>query len=244
MAKNYENLIDLSLLSTFKAQNDQTYAAKSDVATLVGSDADKSVRTIASEELAAQLIAENAAESLNTLTEIAAWIQNHPGDAAAMNAAITALQNKVDTGDQTVSAYVAAAIAALNIGDYATAANLTALAGRVTALESSVNGLGALAAKDTVSESDLAAELKAKVNAAAEGNHSHDNKAVLDGVTAEKVAAWDAKSDFSGAYADLTGKPTIPTTVAELTDAADYAKQADIPTFTLATEADILALFA
>ena len=244
MANNYENLIDLSLLSIFKAQNDLAYAAKSTVDTLVGSDAGKSARTIAAEELAVQLVPANAQEALNTLAEIAAWIQAHPGDAAAMNAAITALQNKVDTGDQTVSAYVAAAIAALNIGDYATAANLTALAARVTDLENTVEGLGVLADKDEVTEADLAAELKAKVNAAAEGNHSHDNKTVLDGVTAEKVAAWDAKSDFSGAYADLTGKPAIPSTVAELTDAADYAKKTDIPTITLATEADILALFA
>ena len=244
MAINYENLIDLSLLSTFKAQNDLAYAAKSTVDALVGSDAGKSARTIANEELAAKLIPENAAASLNELTEIAAWIQAHPGDAAAMNAAITALQNKVDTGDQTVSAYVAAAIAALNIGDYATAANLTTLAGRVTDLEDIVNGLGSMAEKELVSEADLADELKAKVNAAAEGNHSHDNKTVLDGVTAEKVAAWDAKSDFSGAYADLTGKPTIPTTVAEMTDSGNYALKTDIPTISLATEAAVLALFA
>lgn len=64
----------------------------SKVATLIGSDASKSVRTIANEELAAQLIPETAKESLDTLTEIAAWIQNHPDDAAAMNSAITALQ--------------------------------------------------------------------------------------------------------------------------------------------------------
>lgn len=106
-----------------------------EIDTLVGEDAGKSVRTIANEELAAQLIPANAAEALDTLQEIAAWIQEHPGDAAAMNAAIEALETKVDTGDQTVSAYVAAAIAALNIGDYALAADLTALAGRVDALE-------------------------------------------------------------------------------------------------------------
>ena len=221
MAINIENVIDLSLLSTFKAENDKVYAAKSDVSTLVGSDSGKSVRTIANEELAARLVPENAAASLDTLTEIAAWIQAHPGDAAAMNAAITALQNKVDTGDQTVSAYVTAAIGALNIGSYAKAADLAAYAarletaeGKITALESSVNGLGAMAAKDTVSESDLDAELKAKVNAAAEGNHAHDNKGVLDGITAEKVAAWDDKANAS-----------------------------DIPTISLATEAAVLALF-
>lgn len=191
------NVIDLNLLSTFKGQNDLAYAAKADVATLVGSDSGKSVRTIANEELAAQLIPANAQEALNTLTEIAAWIQAHPEDAAAINAAITALQAKVDT-EGTVSAAITAAINALGITAYAKTADL-----------------GALAAKDTVAEADLDAALQAKVNAAAQGNHAHDNKDVLDGVTAEKVAAWDAK-----------------------------ANAADIPTITLATEADILALFA
>lgn len=105
------------------------------VDTLIGNDANKSVRTIANEELAKQLIVEGAQESLDTLAEIAAWIQEHPGDAAAMNEAIVALQNKVDTGDKNVSVYVADAIAALSIGDYAKAAELTELAGRVSALE-------------------------------------------------------------------------------------------------------------
>lgn len=105
------------------------------VSTLEGNDAGKSVRTIANEELAAQLVADGAKESLDTLAEIAAWIQSHPDDASAMNQAIAALQNKVDTGDKTVSAYVADAIAALSIGDYAKAADLTALAGRVKAIE-------------------------------------------------------------------------------------------------------------
>lgn len=66
-------------------------AAKADVDTLIGSDAGKSARTIANEELTKQLIPEDAQESLNTLTEIAAWIQEHPDDASAMNAAIAKL---------------------------------------------------------------------------------------------------------------------------------------------------------
>lgn len=67
-------------------------AVLGNITTLVGSDTGKSARTIANEELAAQLIPESAKESLNTLTEIAAWIQEHPDDASAMNAAIEALQ--------------------------------------------------------------------------------------------------------------------------------------------------------
>lgn len=172
-------------------------------------DAGKSIRTIANEELAKQLIPENAAEALNELQEIAAWIQSHPGDASAMNEAIVALQNKVDTGDQTVSAYVAAAIAALNIGDYATAANLTELAGRVTtaegkitALEGTVNGLGNLATKDIITESEVDSALMEKINSSAQGNHSHANKGVLDGITAEKVAAWDAAEGNAKTHAN------------------------------------------
>lgn len=198
--------------------------------TLVGSDSNKSVRTIANEEIAAQLISADAAESLNELKEIADWIQSHPGDAAAMNTAITALQNKVVLGTYvdgeetkeyaTVKAYVEAAIAALNIGDYALAADLTALAGRVGTLETTAGNLKAMAFKDIVSESDLATELAEKVNAASEGNHahlnkdlldtydqtnadlkdavakkhSHDNKDVLDGISANRVTAWDGKA--------------------------------------------------
>ena len=88
------------------------------VTTLIGSDTAKSVRTIANEELAAQLIPSTAKESLDTLQEIAAWIQSHPDDASAMNTAITNLQNLVgtlpqETEETTVVAWVTAELAAL-----------------------------------------------------------------------------------------------------------------------------------
>lgn len=57
--------------------------------------------------------------------------------------------------------------------------------------QNSVEKLGTLAGKDKVAESDLDAELAEKVNAASEGNHSHANKSVLDGITGEKVTSWD-----------------------------------------------------
>ena len=88
------------------------------VTTLIGSDAAKSVRTIANEELAAQLIPQSAKEALDTLQEIAAWIQSHPDDASAMNTAITNLQTLVgtlpqDTEETSVVAWVTAELAAL-----------------------------------------------------------------------------------------------------------------------------------
>ena len=158
-----------------KAAKDAADAAQADVDTLVGTDTGKSARTIANEELAKQLIPENANESLDTLAEIAAWIQAHPDDASALNAAITKLQAILagiggDDEKATVVAYVTDAIAALSIGDYAKAADLTALAARVTALEA-----------DT---------------------HTHSNKTVLDGIDAAKVAAWDAAEQNAKDYAD------------------------------------------
>ena len=113
------------------------------VTTLIGSDADKSVRKIANEELAAQLIPANAAESLDTLQEIAAWIQDHPGDASAMNSAIEVLQKKTKLGEYTpegqsdaveyatVKAYVEAVKKEL-------ATNTTGLASRVKANEDAI----------------------------------------------------------------------------------------------------------
>lgn len=77
-----------------KADDADVTAVSDKVTTLIGSDANKSVRAIASEELAAQLIPETAAESMDTLEEIAAWIQAHPEDASAMNAKIAALEAK------------------------------------------------------------------------------------------------------------------------------------------------------
>lgn len=149
------------------------------VDTLVGTDTGKSARTIANEELAKQLIPESAKESLDTLAEIAAWIQAHPDDVAAINKAISDLTALVgalpeDAIATTVIGYVKeyadGAIAALKIGDYAKAADLTALAARVTALETD--------------------------------SHTHANKDVLDGVTAEKVTAWDAAEQNAKDYTD------------------------------------------
>ena len=74
------------------------------VTTLIGSDSGKSVRTIANEELAAQLIPEGAKQSLDTLQEIAAWIQAHPDDASAMNQAISTLETLVGTLPEGITA--------------------------------------------------------------------------------------------------------------------------------------------
>lgn len=63
-------------------------------------------------------------------------------------------------------------------------------------------GLGSIAYLSEIAEANLSAELAEKVNASAEGNHAHSNKTVLDGITAEKVAAWDSAEADAIAHAD------------------------------------------
>ena len=55
--------------------------------------------------------------------------------------------------------------------------------------------------------------------------HEHTNKDVLDSITALDISAWNAKSDFSGSYNDLTDKPTIPTNVSQLTNDLSLATE-------------------
>lgn len=63
-------------------------------------------------------------------------------------------------------------------------------------------GLGSLAYKSEVAEADLNEALAKKINDASAANHGHENKTVLDGITAEKVAAWDASEQNAKDYAD------------------------------------------
>lgn len=136
------------------------------VSTLIGEDTNKSIRTIANEELAAQLIPEGAKDSLDTLQEIAAWIQKHPDDASAMSAAISALEEKV--GDKTVSAQITEAINALKAGDIKNAVD------RIAALETDTHTHANKALLDTYTQTEVnLADAVAK-------KHSHANAAELD----------------------------------------------------------------
>lgn len=124
----------------------------------------------------------------------------------AMNAAIsTAISGLINGAPETydtlkeIADYIDAhqdVVDALNasIGSKADASVVATLQETVKAIKTVTDSLGALATKDSVAESDLDESLKAKINAAAEGNHSHDNKTVLDGITADLVTAWNGKS--------------------------------------------------
>lgn len=80
-----------TILADYVTDNDLS-TLEGKVNALVGSDTAKSARAIAREEIAAQLIPEEAQEALDTLQEIADWIQNHPSEVTAINTAILNLQ--------------------------------------------------------------------------------------------------------------------------------------------------------
>lgn len=164
------------------------------VTTLIGTDAGKSARTIANEELAAQLIPETAKESLDTLQEIAAWIQAHPDDASAMSAAIDALEEKV--GDSAVSAQITSAIDALKAGDIKSATD------RIAALEADTHTHANKALLDTYTqtEADLADAVAKK--------HEHANKAELDKFVDGDKAKLDAAVQTVTAGTGLTATKT------------------------------------
>lgn len=75
------------------------------VNTLVGTDVDKSVRAIAIEVLAEQLLADGLTDNFATLQELAAWLADHPEEAAEMNAAIQANTSAITALQGTVGSH-------------------------------------------------------------------------------------------------------------------------------------------
>lgn len=169
------NYDDTAIKASIKANTDALIILNGDEA--VEGSVKKTASTIAAEKVAA--IINNAPESFDTLKEIADWIATHGTDAANLTASVEALKRLV--GDTAVATQIANAIKAAleveGVDKYALASDLTALAARVTTVEGKVKTLES-------------------------ASHSHDNKAVLDGVTTEKVAAWDAAETNAKSYAD------------------------------------------
>lgn len=77
----------------------------------------------------------------------------------------------------------------------------------------------------TITLAKLATDVQTKVNKA----HDHENKDVLDGIDANKVAAWDAAeaNAIAAAAADATTKANAAQTAAEQTAAADATAKAN-----------------
>lgn len=125
---------------------------------------------------------------VNTYKELIDWAATHGAEAAEMAAEITALQNILDgiggEGEKaTVVAYVQDAISALKIGDYAKAADLTALAGRVTTAEAAIeviNGTEAGSIKKALEDAKADATEKANAAQAAAEKKATDLNSAMD----------------------------------------------------------------
>lgn len=190
-------------------------AVEGKVTTLVGDDAGKSARTIANEELAKQLIPENASESLDTLQEIAAWIQNHPKDSSAMNAAIKALQTKV--GDipegataTTIVAYIKELVDAEKV--------------RATGVESGLDTrVKAVEAKLGDGEGSVAKQIEAAVKVETDARIAADS--ALDGkITTAQGAADKAQGDVN-ALKDVVASKAAASDVTALTGRVTAAEK-------------------
>lgn len=190
-------------------------AVEGKVTTLVGNDTGKSARTIANEELTKQLIPEGAKESLDTLQEIAAWIQNHPDDASAMNAAIAALKTKV--GDipegataTTVVAYIKELVDAEKV--------------RATGAESGLDTrVSAVEAKLGDGEGSVSKQIEAAVKAESDARIAADS--ALDGkITTAKAAADKAQGDVD-ALKDVVATKAAASDVTALTTRVTAAEK-------------------
>lgn len=197
-------------------------AVEGKVTTLIGEDASKSVRTIANEELAKQLIAEGADVKLDTLQEIAAWIQQHPKDAAAMNAAIEALKTKVGnipegaTSD-TIVAYIQEVV---DVEKSRAEGAESGIAARVTTLEGKFSG-------DNSVDNKIAAAKSEAIAAAATDAETKAGTAKTEAVSAAKTYTDDevakVKATADGNATDVAGLKTRMTTAESDIDALQAA---------------------
>ena len=127
-------------------------------------------------------IVADAPAAYDTLKEISDWISGHANDASAMNSQITENKNGL-AGLKALVGTLPESTAATTVIGY---------------IDAAIEGL-------KIGDYAKAADLTAAVNriTALEGkSHEHDNKTVLDGITAEKVTAWDAAEQNAKDYID------------------------------------------
>lgn len=181
--------------------------------TLIGTDANKSVREIAIAELSNQLIPENAQEAMDTLEEIAAWLQQHPKDVGEINQKINTNTQNIDTLLETTSNHTDRIV------------DLEELVANINDNES---GILALAKQYTNEEID---KIELVVDGLSEtvSNHTDAIDAINDQQTgilatanANIQAAISNLGLGSAAYADITDFDAAGSAAAALTEANNY----------------------
>lgn len=173
-AKIENELVELLVKSGVENiyMEDGTTTLASKLATMVADIGERAKSTDVAAQIQAAIdgLINGAPATYDTLKEIADYLATHQDEYTALVQTVAGKVDKVEGKG-------------LSTNDF------------TDTYKAMLDGLGSLASKNSVSEADLDVALAEKVNAAAEGNHSHANKAVLDGITAEKVEAWDGKPD-------------------------------------------------
>jgi len=161
------------------------------------------VKSITLSALTESLIPEDAQEALDTLEEIAAWIQEHPEDAAAMNRDIAAVSGSLETLEETVNN--------LNLGDENVIEDVKLNGTSLEVVEKSVNidlsGYTTSAALETaLSEYATSADTVAAINQASQSSVLGNSIIVAGGPLADDCDTWPTDAGWT----DESGNKVIP----------------------------------
>ena len=204
------NLTDVASASGMTALNTM-------VTTLVGNDSNKSVRTIANEELAAQLLSGDADADFKTLQDLAAWLEEHPESAAAMNAAISA--NTQSIADEVSRATSAETALQTSVNSKVAQSDYNSKVGEI---EGDIDDLESVLSGYTAEGS-----VKAAVDSKADKATYEAKVAELEsGITANANAiaalndTYATDDELAGVKSELEGKITANTVV--ITETSDF----------------------
>lgn len=198
------------------------------VDTLVGTDTGKSVRTIANEELAAQLLSGDAEADFQTLQELAAWLEDHPEDVAAINLDIENLEKLVGTLPEGVTATtIAGYVAELVAAEESRAKGIeSGLETRLQAVEGAMGEGGSVETQITNAIAALDADVKSADVEAGKGVQVQvvevDGVITTVAVTGNYDEAYDAKGAAATAEANAAADATTKANTAE-SNAKTYA---------------------
>ena len=135
---------------------------ESKVATLIDVDANKSVRTIASEEVA-KIVDENGNDSIDTLKEIADWIASHPDSVAEINSRLTSVEGSVSTLSSTVAG-LGTSVEGLESKDAELEASIREATGKIGTLETTIGNAESGLVKDVADNATAISTVDGKVD--------------------------------------------------------------------------------
>ena len=191
------------------------------VTTLIGQDSGKSVRTIANEELAAQLLSGKADADFKTLQELAAWLEDHPENVAEINLKITNLQTLIGTlpADTTATDVIAYIQEVINVEKVRAEAVEKDLDDRLKVIEEAVGEGGSVTSQITDAINALDADIKSAEVEAGKGIQVQiaeiDGKLTNVNVTGNFDNSYDTKGAASAAQAAAAEDATTKATTAE-----------------------------